>query len=113
VLFVTILISIPDQSDRLLGIELIALALITGVGLLVLDRRARVEPRSLDERAHAVALILDAVVPNAVTSILILVAGLLLAFEVSAGLDLLVLPVLVALAGGVASAWLLLTKIPE
>lgn len=113
VLFVTILISIPDQSNRLLGIELIALALITGVGLLVLDRRARVDPRPRDERAHAVALILDAVVPNAVTSILILVAGLLLAFDVSAGLDLLVLPVVVALGGGVASAWLLLTKIPE
>jgi hypothetical protein len=34
-------------------------------------------------------------------------------FDVSAGLDVLVLPVLVALAGGVTSAWLLLTKIPE
>jgi hypothetical protein len=113
VLFVTILMSIPDQSNRVLGIELIALALITGVGLLALDRGARVEPRPPDERAHAVALILDAVVPNAVTSILILLAGLLLAFDVSAGLDLLVLPVIVALGGGVASAWLLLTKIPE
>ena len=37
----------------------------------------------------------------------------LLVFDVSAGLDALVLPVLVALAGGVTSAWLLLTKIPE
>jgi hypothetical protein len=34
-------------------------------------------------------------------------------FGVHAGLYVLVVPVLVALAGGVASAWLLLTKIVE
>jgi hypothetical protein len=41
------------------------------------------------------------------------IAGLLLVFGLQAGLDVLVLPVLVALAGGVTSAWLLLTKIPQ
>jgi len=58
-----------------------------------------------------VALILDAVAPNAITSALLLIHGVLLICEVRAGLDVLVLPVLVALAGGVTSAWLLLTKI--
>jgi hypothetical protein len=53
------------------------------------------------------------VAPNAVTSALLCVAGLLLVFDVHAGLDVLVLPVLAALAGGVTSAWLLLTKLPE
>jgi hypothetical protein len=38
---------------------------------------------------------------------------MLLLFGVDAGLDVLILPVLVALAGGVTSAWLLLTKLPE
>jgi hypothetical protein len=113
VLFVAILISIPDQSYRLLGIELIALAVITGVGFLTLDRRARVDPNPRDDGAHAIALILDAVAPNAVTAILIVVAGFLLVFEVHAGLDVLVVPVIVGLAGGVASAWLLLTRLPE
>jgi hypothetical protein len=113
VLFVTILLSIPDQSDRLLGIELIALALIAGASELILDRRARRDLRPPDDGAHALALLLDAVAPNAVTAILIFVAAGLLAFNVHAGLDLLVLPVLVALGGGVTSAWLLLTKIPE
>lgn len=61
-LFITMLLAIPGQSYRVLGAELVALAVITGVGHLALDRRARV---------------------------------------------------LVALAGGVTSAWLLLTKIPE
>ena len=110
---VAILLAIPDQSLRVLGVELVALAIITGGGMLVLDRRARVDPRPRDAAAHAVALILDAVAPNAVTSILLLIAGLLLVFGLHAGLDVLVLPVLVALAGGVISAWLLLTKIPQ
>jgi hypothetical protein len=113
VLFMTILISIPDQSYRLLGFELIALALITGVGFLALDRRARVNANTRDDGAHAIASILAAVAPNAFTAVLVLVAGCLLVFKVHAGLDILVLPVIVGLAGGVASAWLLLTRIPE
>jgi hypothetical protein len=91
----------------------VALAVITGGGMLVLDRRARVGPNTRDASAHAVALVLDAVAPNAITSILLLIAGLLLIFGLHAGLDVLVLPVAVALAGGVTSDWLLLTKIPQ
>ncbi len=113
VLFITILISIPDQSYRVIGIELIALAVITGVGLLVLDRRARVDTNAHGTSAHAVASILDAVAPNAITSILLLIAGLLVVSGVHAGLDVLVFPVLAGLAGGVWSAWLLLTKVAE
>jgi hypothetical protein len=113
VLFITILISIPDQSYRVIGIELIALAVSTGGGLLVLDRRARVDTNRQATSAHAVASILDAVAPNAVTSILLMIAGLLVVFGVHAGLDVLVLPVLAGLAGGVWSAWLLLTRVAE
>jgi hypothetical protein len=111
-LVITILLSIPGQSYRLLGAELVALAAITGVGLLALDRRAAVDPSPRDPGAHALASILDTVAPNAVTSALLLVAGLLLVFDVHAGLDVLVLPVLAALGGGVTTAWLLLIKIP-
>jgi hypothetical protein len=46
-------------------------------------------------------------------AILLLIAGVLLVFGLHAGLDVLVLPVLVALAGGIMSAWLLLTKLLE
>ena len=80
---------------------------------LMLNQRAAVDPSPSDAGAHALASILDAVAPNAITSALLLVAGLLLVFDVHAGLDVLVLPVLAALAGGVTSAWLLLTKITE
>jgi hypothetical protein len=112
-LFIAILLSIPDQSLQLLGAELVALAAIAGAGMLVLDRRARAAPDQSDATAHAVASILDAVAPNLITSILLVIAGLLLVFGLEAGLDVLVLPVLVAVGGGVASAWLLLTKIPD
>jgi hypothetical protein len=37
----------------------------------------------------------------------------MLVFGLRAGLDVLVAPVLSALVGGVVSAWLLLTKIPQ
>ncbi|MGO9959062.1 MAG: hypothetical protein ACLP50_24370 [Solirubrobacteraceae bacterium] len=112
-LFIAILLSIPGQSYRVLGAELVALAAITGGSMLALDRRARVGPNTPDATVHAVAAILDAVAPNAITSILLLIAGLLLVFRLHAGLDVLVLPVLVALSGGVISAWLLLTKIAQ
>ena len=41
VLFIAILLSILDQSVPILGVELVVLALLTGGGLLILDRRAR------------------------------------------------------------------------
>jgi len=113
VLFVTILLSIPEQSNRVLGVELLGLALVAGVGNLALGRGARIEADLRDEGAHAVAAILETVAPTVTTSLLLAVAGLLLVFGVHAGLYVLVVPVLVALAGGVVSAWLLLTKIPE
>lgn len=113
VLLIAILLSIPDQARRVLGGELVALAVITGVAMLALDRRARAGTSERDDTARNVASILDAVAPNTVTSILLLVAGVLLLSGLQAGLDVLVLPVLVALVGGVVSAWLLLTKLPE
>jgi hypothetical protein len=57
--------------------------------------------------------VLEAVTPITVTSLLLLAAGTVLVLGVPAGLYVLVGPVLAALAGGVTSAWLLLTKIAE
>jgi hypothetical protein len=48
VLFIAILLSIPDQSLRVLRVELVALAVITGGGMLALDRRARVGSSTRD-----------------------------------------------------------------
>jgi hypothetical protein len=57
--------------------------------------------------------VLEAVTPNMVTSVLLLAAGIILVLGLGAGLYVLVAPVLTAMVGGVASAWLLLTKITE
>lgn len=113
VLFIGIVLSIPDQSVRVLGAELLVLAAISGGGLLVLDRRARANSDARDITTHAVASLLDAVALGTVTSILLVIAGLLLVFGIHAGLDVLVVPVAVALAGGITGAWLLLTKLPQ
>ena len=75
VLLIAILLSIPDQWDRLLGVELAALALITGAVHIYLDRRAKADSAEPDDTAHSLASILDEVAPNAVTSALLFVAG--------------------------------------
>lgn len=108
VLIISVLIAIPRQAYRTLGAELVVLAVIAGIGLHILDRRAKGEKSS-----QAIGPVLEAVTPITVTSLLLLAAGTVLVLGVHAGLYVLVGPVIVALAGGVTSAWLLLTKITE
>jgi hypothetical protein len=107
VLIISVLIAIPRQAYRTLGTELVVLAIITGTGFYILDRRAKG-----DRSNQAIAPVLEAVTPTTVTSLL-LAAGIVLVLRVPAGLYVLVGPVLVALVGGVTSAWLFLTKITE
>ena len=108
VLIVSVLIAIPRQEYRTLGAELVALAVITGTGLYILDLRAKG-----GKSEQAIAPVLEAVAPNTVTSLLLLAAGTVLALGVPAGLYVLVAPVLTALVGGIVSTWLLLIKITE
>ena len=108
VLLISVLIAIPGQAYRTLGAELVVLALTTGTGLYVLDRRAKGEKSD-----QAIAPVLEAVTPTTITSLLLLAAGIVLVLGVRAGLYVLVGPVVVALFGGVTSAWLFLTKITE
>lgn len=111
VLLTAIVLSIPGQARGALGGELIALAVILGAVLLALDKRARSAAPTTS--THWVSHTLEVIAPNAVTAALLFVSGLLVALGVHAGLYVLVVPVIAALAGGVASAWLLLTKIPS
>ncbi len=108
VLIISVLIAIPGQAYHTLGAELVVLAAITGTGLYILDQRAKG-----DRSNQAIAPVLQAVAPNAVTSLLLLAAGIVLVLGVPAGLYVLVGSVLVALVGGVVSTWLFLTKITE
>ena len=43
VLLISVLIAIPGQAYRTLGVELVVLAVVTGTGLHILDRRAKDE----------------------------------------------------------------------
>jgi uncharacterized membrane protein len=103
-----ILIAIPGQATEALGAELTALAVIAGGGLFVLDRRAKA-----DASTQAIRKTLEVITPTTIVSILLLVSGVLLVLGVHGGLYVLIVPVLVALTGGIASAWLFLTKITE
>jgi hypothetical protein len=108
VLIISALIAIPAQAYRTLGAELVVLAVITGAGLSILDRRAKG-----DRSNQAIAPVPETVTPTTITSLLLLAAGTVLVLGVHAGLYVLVGPVFVALVGGVTSAWLFLTKITE
>jgi hypothetical protein len=109
VLIISVLIAIPGQAYRALGVELVVLAVIAGTGLHVLDRRAKGGEKS----SQAIGPVLEAVTPTTITSLLLLAAGIVLVLGVHAGLYVLVGPVLVALVGGITSTWLFLTKITE
>ncbi len=109
VLLTSIVLTIPGQAHGPLGAELISLAFILAISLIVLDRRAN----SAASGASAIGRTLDAVAPNTVTCVLLLISGLMVTVGLlHAGLYVLVGPVIAALAGGVVSAWLLLTRIP-
>jgi hypothetical protein len=108
VLVIAILIAIPGQVTEALGAELTALAVVAGGGLFVLGRRAKA-----DASTQPIRKTLELITPTTIVSILLLVSGVLLVFGVHGGLYVLIVPVLVAVTGGVASAWLFLTKITE
>jgi hypothetical protein len=76
-----------------------------------LDRRAQ-GAQGRPDSTPRLAVLLHTAVSNSITLVLLAVAALLLVFGLHAGLYVLVAPVIVAFAGGVVSAWLLLTRLP-
>lgn len=110
-LIVAILLAVPGQALQVLGVELIVLAVATAASLVALDRRVQADSRS--EGIARVLDVVDVVTPNAITSLLLLVAGAILLFGAQIGRYVLVVPVLAALIGGVASAWLFMTRVTE
>lgn len=103
-LLIAILISVPAQQDRVLGIELVVLAALLAVVLVFLDRRAAAG--GSDRR---LARIIKVVSPNTITAVGTGSAGVLLVCGFRWGVFLLVPSVCVAIVGGLASAWLFLT----
>ena len=103
-----VLLVVPEQPTVALGIELIALGIIAGVAGFVLDQRAK---RHRD--GGTISRTLEIVPPNAITSVLTGVAGLVLVVGHEAGFYFLVPAFLAAITGGVINAWLFLAKITD
>lgn len=109
VLFMTtalaaIVLVAPQPRDAL-GAELIALAVVSGAVLYVLDRRGGHDPIS------GVARYIERASPNAVTSVFFGVAGLTFLVSAGGGLYWLIPAAVAGLAGGVINAWLFLVRV--
>jgi hypothetical protein len=104
-LLIALLLAIPEQSQRVLGAEFLALAALVTAALILLDRLAR----QIDS-PRAVARTLQNVNPSTPTALGIALAGGLMVFGVDWA-DFALVPVIcAAMVGGLVSAWLLLTK---
>ena len=109
VLFMTsVLIAVvlvAPQPAAAIGAELLAVAVVSGAALLILDRRA----------GHAsdqdVARYIERFSPNTVTAVLVGVAGFTLLVKAGGGLYWLIPAAVASLVGGVVNAWLFLVRV--
>ena len=109
VLFMTsVLIAVllvAPQPPAALGSELLAVAVVSGVALFILDRRAG---HSLDQ---GVARYIERFSPNTITAVLVGVAGLTFLLKAGGGLYWLIPAAMTSLLGGVVNAWLFLVRV--
>jgi len=99
------LLLVAPQPAVALGWELLALAVVSGIALLILDRRAG---HSTDK---GVARYVEKFSPNLITAVLVGVAGLTLLLNAGGGLYWLIPATAASLLGGVINAWLFLVKV--
>jgi hypothetical protein len=109
VLFMTsVLIAVllvAPQPPAALGSELLALAVVSGIVLIILDRRAG---RSTE---HGAVRYIERFSPNMVTAALVGVAGLTFLLKAGGGLYWLIPAAAASLLGGVVNAWLFLVRV--
>jgi hypothetical protein len=109
VLFITsVLIAVllvAPQPRAALGSELLAVAVVSGIALFILDRRAG---HSADK---GVARYIERFSPNTVTAVLVGVAGLTFLLKAGGGLYWLIPAAVTSLLGGVVNAWLFLVRV--
>ena len=96
---------VAPQPAAALGAELLAVAVVSGTGLLILDRRAG---HGSDQE---VARYIERFSPNTITAVLVGVAGLTLLVKGGGGLYWLIPAAMASLAGGVFNAWLFLVRL--
>ena len=108
VLFMTsalaaIVLVAPQPGDALGG-ELVALAVVSGATLYVLDRRGG------HDQTSRVARYIERASPNAITQVLFGVAGITFLVTAGGGLYWLIPAAVFSLVGGVINAWLFLVR---
>ncbi len=96
---------VAPQPSAALGWELVAMAVVSGITLLVLDRRAG---HSTDK---GVARYIERFSPNTITAVMVAVAGVTLLAKTGGGLYWLIPAALASLLGGVVNAWLFLVTV--
>jgi hypothetical protein len=101
------LLIVAPQPRVAVGTELLVLALLSGIILAVLDRRAG--PGS--EEPNRAERYIERFSPNLVTSAMIGLAGLTLLIRGGGGLFWLLPTAVTSLLGGVVSAWLFLVRV--
>jgi hypothetical protein len=96
---------VAPQPSAALGAELLAVAVVSGTTLLILDRRAG---HSADK---GVARYMERFSPNMITAALVGVAGVTFLVQAGGGLYWLIPATMASLLGGVVNAWLFLVKV--
>jgi hypothetical protein len=101
------LVLVAPQPLTALGAELVALAVLCGAALLVVDRRAG------HAREPGIVRTVERFSPNTITAVLVGVAGVTLLVRAGGGLYWLIPSVVASLLGGVVNAWLFLVRVPS
>jgi hypothetical protein len=96
---------VAPQLPAVLGWELLAVSVVSGATLLILDRRAG---HGADQ---GVARYVEKFSPNSITAVLVGVAGLTFLLKAGGGLYWLIPAAMASLLGGVVNAWLFLVKV--
>ena len=108
-LLLSLLLVIPGDSARTLGIVLVALAIVSGTILILIGREGRRGRLTGDGPEDRLARLVDTVSPNLVTMLVTVVAGCLQIAGAN-GLYWLAAAEVLALVSGVVNAWLFLTR---
>jgi uncharacterized membrane protein len=96
---------VAPQPPGALGAGLLAVAVVSGAALFILDRRAG---HSTD---RGVARYIERFSPNTISAVLVGVAGLTFLLKAGGGLYWLIPAAVASLLGGVVNAWLFLVRV--
>ena len=98
---------VAPQQAAALGAELLAVAVVSGAALIILDRRAG------HSAERGAARYIEKFSPNLITAVLVGVAGVSFLAKAGGGLYWLIPAVAASLLGGGVNAWLFLIKVPS